>query len=180
MDRVRRLLVLIVMLVVAGLVVLVVAVRPGLRSDADRIDESWQPLVAPLSQRYDALGGMIKGLQDAGVGDRSVTQALTRELAQWTVARTGTDAADQVARANRLEALGARGRALARTDRLREVPPLQATVKAFDDTRPAAALLDRYNADVERYQRQRDGFWSRIVARLDGYPMRPTLQLAAP
>jgi hypothetical protein len=180
MDRVRRLLVLLVMLVVAGLVVLVVAVRPGLRDDADAIDESWQPLVPSLSQRYDALGAMIQGLQDAGVGDRSVTAALGRELEQWTVTKTGTDAADQVARANRLEALGARARALAQTARMRDFQPLQVTLKAFDDTRPAATALDRYNTDVERYQKARDGFWSRIVARLDGYPMRPTLQLASP
>ena len=43
MDRVRRLIVALVVLVVAGLVVLVVTVRPGLRDNADEVDRSWKP-----------------------------------------------------------------------------------------------------------------------------------------
>jgi hypothetical protein len=180
MDRIRRLTVLLVMLVVAGLVVLVVAVRPGLRGDEDAVDRSWRPLVAGLSERYDALGAVVTGLRDAGAGDREITKAISAELERWGIAATGTDADDQVQRANRLEALAARARALAATPRLGASEPLQLTFVAFDATGPAADALTRYNDVVERYQRQRDGFWSRIVARLDGYDMRPTLQLGGP
>ncbi len=177
MDRVRRLLVLIVMLVVAGLVVLAVAVRPGLRDDEDAVDTTWQPLVAELSTRYEALGGVVAGLQDAGAGDREVTTSLAAALERWTVTATGTDAQDQVRRANELEALAARATTLAQAPRLSSNEPLQVAIAAFDATRPTANALTKYNDVVVAYQRQRDGFWSRIVARLDGYDMRPTLQL---
>ena len=49
----------------------------------------------------------------------------------------------------------------------------------FTKTEPQKELLDAYNHEVIAYQGDRDGFWSRIVARLDGYDMRPTLQLVA-
>ncbi len=179
MDRVRRLLVAIVVLVVAGLVVLVVTVRPTLRDHADALDTSWKPLVAPLDQRYAALRGVVDGLKAAGAGDRAVTRQLTRALDRWTVVRTGTDAEVQVESANQLEALAARATALAHTARLGANQPLQVTLAAFDAKRPAAKTLETYQQDVLRYQHDRDGFWSRVVARLDGYPMRPTLQLTA-
>lgn len=177
MDRVRRLLVAIVVVVVAALVVLVVTVRPGLRDDADTLDRSWKPLVPSLDQRYQVLRGVTEGLTTAGVGDRSVLEELNRELERWTVVRTGTDAEDQVFSANRLEALAARAAALARTARLSGDPALQLALTTFEQQRPATKALETYNDDVLAYQNERDGFWSRIVARLDGYPMRPTLQL---
>ncbi len=179
MDRVRRLIVAIVVLVVAGLVVLVVTVRPGLREHADALDTSWKPLVAPLDQRYLALHGVVDGLKAAGATDRAVTRQLTAALDRWTVVRTGTDAEVQVESANRLEALAARAAALAHTPRLSENPALRATIAAFDAKRPAGKMLETYQQNVLSYQHDRDGFWSRIVARLDGYPMRPTLQLTA-
>ena len=167
------------MLVVAGLVVLVVTVRPGLREHADALDTSWKPLVAPLDQRYTALRGVVQGLKAAGASNRAVTRQLTAELDRWTVVRTGTDAEVQVESANRLEALAARAAALAHTARLSKNAALQATLAAFAAKRPAVKTLEAYQQDVLGYQRDRDGFWSRIVARLDGYPMRPTLQLTA-
>ena len=96
MDRVRRLVVALIVLVVAGLVVLVVIVRPGLRETADDVDRSWQPLVAPLDTRYQALTALRDALNTAGVGDRDVVVALSKRLEVWSFASTGTDVDEQV------------------------------------------------------------------------------------
>src|SRR3954451_7952271 len=101
MDRVRRLVVGLVVLVVAGLVVLVVMVRPGLRDTADGVDHSWAPLVAPLSARYRSLTALRDAMSTAGLGQRAVVTDLTRTLTQWSGAATGTDADEQVHIANR-------------------------------------------------------------------------------
>ena len=177
MDRVRRLVVGIIVLVVAGLVVLVVTVRPGLRQTADRVDRSWTPLVEPLNARYRSLAGLRDALNTAGRGKRTVVTELSKELTHWSGAATGTDADEQVTIANRLEALAARTGALVRTPRLLENATLATAFTNFTKTEPQKALLDAYNHKVLAYQGDRDGFWSRIVARLDGYDMRPTLQL---
>jgi hypothetical protein len=180
MDRVRRLVVALLVLVVAGLVVLVVTVRPGLRETADKVDRSWQPLVAPLDTRYQSLTALRDALNTAGVGDRDVVVALTKRLDVWSVASTGTDVDEQVTTANQLEALAARADALVHTPRLLQNPALGVAFTNFAKTEPEKKLLDAYNDRVMAYQGDRDGFWSRIVARLDGYDMRPTLQLVTP
>jgi hypothetical protein len=177
MDRVRRLVVALLVLVVAGLVILVVMVRPGLRDNADEVDASWKPLVAPLTERYKTLAGVRDALNAAGVGDRQVVVGLTRTLDRWSIASTGTDAEDQVTTANQLEALASRADRLVHTPRLLQNPTLGTAFTAFTKTAPQRQLLDDYNQRVEQYQGDRDGFWSRIVAHLDGYDMRPTLQL---
>ena len=45
MERARRLFGLLIVLIVAGVVILVVTVRPGLRKDSESVDSSWAPLV---------------------------------------------------------------------------------------------------------------------------------------
>ena len=177
MDRVRRLVVALIVLLVAGLVVLLVTVRPGLREKADGVDRSWQPLVAPLDARYQSLTALRDALNAAGVGDRDVAVALTKALGVWSIASKGTDVDEQVTLANHLEALAARADALVHTPRLLQNPVLGAAFVNFTKTEPQKQLLDAYNRRVLSYQDDRDGFWSRIVARLDGYDMRPTLQL---
>lgn len=177
MDRVRRLVVALVVLLVAGLVVLLVTVRPGLREKADGVDASWKPLVAPLDARYQSLTALRDALNAAGVGDRDVVVALTKALTVWGIASKGTDTDEQVTLANQLEALAARADALVHTPRLLQNPALGAAFTNFTKTEPQKQLLDAYNHRVLAYQDDRDGFWSRIVARLDGYDMRPTLQL---
>ena len=179
MDRVRRLLGLLIVLIVAGAVVLVVMVRPGLRHDAESVDRSWTPLVRPLDVRYQALDDVIAQLKASGAGSRKATLGLIQLVERWRVIRSGTDTADQVETANRIEALAARADVLAHTVRLAGAAPLQAAFKAFDASRPTTAILAAYNNRVTTYQDRRDGFWSRIVASLDGYPMRPTLQLVS-
>lgn len=179
MDRARRLLVAVIVLVVAGAVVLVVTVRPGLRNDANSVDHSWTPLVQPLDVRYQALQGVVTQLKAGGAGNRTATLGLVQLIDRWHIVRAGTDSGDQVQTANRLEALAARARALAHTARLAPNVALQQAFTAFDASRPAATTLDAYNRRVVVYQDRRDAFWGRIVARLDGYPMRPTLQLVS-
>ena len=177
MDRVRRLLGALFVLVIAALVVLVVAVRPGLRDDAEQVDTSWKPLIQPLAARYDALRAVVTSLQGAGAGERTVTLELTRLLDRWAIVRVGTDAEEQVATANQIEAVAARADVLARTPRLADDNALTTSIATFEKLRPPTDTLDSYQGDVAKYQQRRDGFLSRIVARLDGYPMRPTLRL---
>jgi hypothetical protein len=177
MDRVRRLLVALVVLVAAGLVALMVTVRPGLRDDADAVDTTWRPIVTQLGERYAALEGVKNALDKAGLGDRDVTVALGRTLDRWKVASTGTDTDEQVETAGQLEMIAARATALADRPRLRLQNDLKLSLAAFTAKQPPAPLVARYNSAVTRYQDARDGVLSRIVASLDGYPMRPTLQL---
>ena len=179
MDRTRRLIGILVVVVVAALVVLVVTVRPGLRRDADATDTSWAPLVAPLTQRYTALEQVSAALQGAGAGERTATVELNRLLTRWKIIRSGVNAEEQVLTANRLEAVAARAEVLANTPRLRGDQALKDSLAAFVASRPAADALSAYHADVMAYQDRRDGFWGRIVAGLDDYPMRPALQLLA-
>lgn len=177
MDRVRRLVVALVVFVAAGLVALVVMVRPGLRDDADAVDTTWRPIVAPLGERYAALGGVKAALDKAGLGNRDVTVTLGQTLDRWKIASTGTDTDAQVQIAGQLEMLAARAAALSERPRLRLQNDLKVSLAAFTAKQPPPPLVAKYNAAVTRYQGARDGALSRIVADLDGYPMRPTLQL---
>ncbi|MGZ4676069.1 MAG: hypothetical protein ACXVJ7_01970 [Acidimicrobiia bacterium] len=179
MDRVRRLVVALLVLLVAALVALVVTVRPGLRDDAEAVDTSWKPLVPALNARYKSLAAVRDQMKAAGLGDRAVTVGLSRTLERWTIASTGTDASEQVETAGELETLAARAKAMASTPRLLQNQALALSFAAFTKSEPTAQLLRTYNDTVVKYQGARDGFWSRIVARLDGYAMRPTLQLFA-
>jgi len=179
MERFRRLIGVLIVFAVAGAVVLVVVVRPGLRDHEESVDRSWVPLVPQLDVRYTALEAVIPQLTANGAGERSATVELQRIVDRWRVVRTGTDSKEQVRTANRLEAVAARVGALTRTARLVKVPVLQQTYATFTKSRPAPGVLDRYTRAVGLYQGRRDGFWSRIVAGLDGYAMRPTLQLVS-
>ena len=178
MDRVRRLTVALIVLAVAGLVVLVVTVRPGLREKADGVDRSWKPLVTPLDARYQSL----TALRDALTAPASAT-------GPWS---TGLD--DARSRTGRSPAPGptstTRSPPPTSSSPSRPAPTRSSTPHAccrtptlgtaftnFAKTEPQKQLLDDYNHRVMEYQGDRDGFWSRIVARLDGYDMRPTLQL---
>lgn len=180
MDRVRRLVVALLVLVAAGLVALMVTVRPGLRDDADTVDTTWKPIVAQLTERYAALEGVKNALDKAGLGDRDVTLALGRTLDRWKIASGGTDTDEQVQTAGELEMLAARATALSDRPRLRLQNDLKLALAAFTAEKPAGPLVRKYNRAVTKYQGARDGVLSRVVARLDGYPMRPTLQLLAP
>ena len=179
MERARRLFGLLIVLIIAGVVILVVTVRPGLRKDSESVDSSWAPLVAPLDARFKTLDTVVTQLKLDGAGTRSATVGLARLLDRWRVIRAGTDTADQVTTANRIEEYAARVSALSRTARLAGAAPLHDALDAFATSRPTiGAQLGAYNASVSTYQHQRDAFWSQIVAKLDGYPMRPTLQLS--
>ncbi len=179
MDRARRLLGILIVFAVAGAVVLVVVVRPGLRDDSETVDKSWGPLVAPLDTRYQALAAVIPQLNSSGAGTRAATLGLVALLDRWKVVRTGTDSEDQVRTANRIEATAARVEALIHTARLVKVPALQESFAAFTKSRPNPNVLDQYTRAADTYESRRDGFWNRIVAGLDGYSMQPTLQLVS-
>jgi hypothetical protein len=177
--RIRRIAAVAAVVLVAGAVLLVIVVRPGLRDDSEDVGKAWKPLVAPLTLRYAALGGVAGALEQAGAGDREVTKQLRKDLSDWELLQVTTDAESQARTANSLEGLAARIRAIvAAAARLQQNQQLGQAITTFDKTVPPAGEVERYNDVVVDYERARDGFWNRIVAGLDGYEMRPTLQLA--
>lgn len=179
--RIRRIVLIVAALLVAATVVLVVTVRPGLQDDSEAVGDTWKPLVAPLTTRYAALGGVVTALEGAGAQDRDVTRSLKRALSDWELLRATTDTVGQSTTANQLEGLAARVRAtLKRSERFKGNPAITQAMTAFDATVPPANLVARYNDAVLRYERARNGTWARVVASLDGYGGRATLQLTVP
>lgn len=177
--RIRRIVALVVVAAVAGLVLLVIVVRPGLRDDSEAVGTAWKPLLTPLDQRYGALKNVVGALQQAGAADFEVTHSLSTELSDWDLLRVTTDAESQARTANSLEGLAARVRAIvAGAKRLQANAPLVQAIAAFDKTVPPPPAVLKYNTVVVDYEHSRDGFWNRVVAGLDGYEVRPTLQLA--
>lgn len=176
--RTPRIALTLALLVVAGLVVLIVAARPGLQDDVRAMDRSWRPLVAPLTRRYQALGAVARALTAAGAGQRAGVKELGARLSDWDLQRVTTDFAAQARLANTLESLAARERAaVARADRLRADPGITTAYTAFEAVRPDPALVRRYNGAVDAYEHARTRALNRIVASLDGDDARPTLQI---
>lgn len=170
-----------VVVVVTGTVILVITVRPGLQDDAQEVRRTWKPLLQPLATRYLALKGVEGALTAAGNGDRELTRQLRRNLSDWDLLQSTSDDATQSRTADELESLASRVRAtVAASPRLKPNETLNKAITTFDSANVPAVLVERYNDAVLRYERNRDGMLRGIVANLDGYEPRPTLQLSAP
>jgi hypothetical protein len=179
--RIRWTVLALVVVLVTGIVILVITVRPGLQDDAQVVRRSWRPLVQPLSLRYATLNGLVGALEDAGTSDRELTRQLRRTLTDWDLVRPTTDDEAQTRTANDLESLTTRIRGFVRASaRLQDDEGLNEALAAFDDARVPPRLVERYNDAVLDYERNRAGMLRRIVATLDGYGAHPTLQLAEP
>jgi hypothetical protein len=179
--RIRWTVLALVVVVVTGIVILVITVRPGLQDDAQEVRRTWRPLLQPLAARYVTLNGVVGALEDVGNGDRDATRELRRTLTDWDLLRPTTDAAAQARTANDLEALAARIRAIVQgSDRLKGNQGLLDSLAAFDETRVPPRSVERYNDAVLAYEHNRSGMLRRIVATLDGYDEHPTLQLTRP
>jgi hypothetical protein len=178
--RIRWTVLALVVVLVTGIVILVITVRPGLQDDAQEVRRSWRPLLQPLALRYTTLSGVVGALDDAGNRDRDVTRQLRRTLSDWELLRPTTDDGAQARTANELESLAARIRATVEgSERLRADAELTEAIATFDGARVPPRLVDTYNDAVLRYERNRDGMLRGIVASLDGYGAHPTLQLTA-
>jgi hypothetical protein len=170
-----------VVVLVTGIVILVITVRPGLQDDAQEVRHSWKPLLQPLTARYGALGGVVSALEAAGNGDRDVTRELKRTLDDWDLVHSTTDDAAQAKTADELEGLAARIRGIvSSSDRLKGIAALTKAIAAYDNSTVPPPRVNRYNDAVLRYERNRDGTLRSIVATLDGYEPHPTLQLNRP
>jgi hypothetical protein len=167
-----------VVVLVTGIVILVITVRPGLQDDAQEVRRSWKPLLQPLAARYATLSGVVGALEAAGNGDRDVTRELRHTLDNWDLLRSTSDDAEQAKTADELEGLAARVRAIVQgSDRLKAVVGLNKAIAGYDKATIPPRLVKRYNDAVLRYERNRDGTLRSIVATLDGYKAYPTLQL---
>lgn len=181
LRRLRRILFAVVLALTTATVLLVVAVRPALQDATDTVQERWEPLRDPLGTRYAALGRVAETLQAAGAGDRSVSRELRDRLALWNLLRVTTDAAGQAATAADLEGLAARVRVTTReVDRLAVQTEIAEAMRAFDATAPTENLVRAYNRSVLDYERRRRAPLRSIVADLDGYGPRRSLQLSLP
>jgi hypothetical protein len=179
--RIRWTVLALVVVVVTGIVILVITVRPGLQDDAQEVRRTWRPLVEPLGVRYATLNAVVGALQNAGNADREITQDLDRTLGDWDILRATTDDSGQARTANELEALAARVRTIVeQSPRLKATQPLTASLAAFDRTTVPPRLVRRYNDAVLEYEKNRDGTLRNIVASLDGYEQQPTLQISRP
>ena len=178
--RFRRIALALGVVLVTGAVVLVIAERPGLQDDADSVDRAWKPLATPLAARYTTLTALTAALDAAGAKDRDVTVRLHHELSDWDLLKVTTDLAAQARTANNLEGLEARVRASVRAGppKLTNDPAVQKALADFLAAKPAPATIRDYNDAVIAYEHNRDAFWSRLVADLDGYDTRSTFQLA--
>jgi hypothetical protein len=179
--RIRWTVLALVVVIVTGIVILVITVRPGLQDDAQEVRRTWRPLLQPLASRYGALGGVAGALDAVGNGDRDLTRRLKRTLDDWNLLRATSDDGNQARTADELESLAARIRATVQgSPRIKEDPGIAKAFAGFDAAKVEPALVKRYNDAVLRYERNRDGTLRNIVASLDGYEAHPTLQLTTP
>jgi hypothetical protein len=182
--RIRRIVLPVLVLVLAGGVALVLTARPRLEHDRGRVDTRWTALRDPLAVRYEKLGVLNAAFRDAVGRDRDVTKELDHTLASWKRMRAArNDRADieaEARTANDLEGLAARvGVAVERSDRLKTVPALGDALTGFRTAVPPAPAVKAYNDVVRGYQSARDELLRRPVARLLGYKARPLLVLGA-
>jgi hypothetical protein len=178
--RIRWIVLALVVVLVTGIVILVITVRPGLQDDAQEVRRTWKPLLQPLTARYGTLNGVVGALTGAGNGNRDITRELKRSLSDWQLLGATTDDAEQAKTANELEGIATRVRTIvAASDRLKANAAIAAAFTTFDAAKVPPALVKRYNDSVLRYERNRDGTLRSIVANLDGYDPHPTLQLPA-
>ena len=178
--RVRWLVLLAIVVVVAGLVVIFASAQPDLADARDRVDARWEPLRTPLAARYNALRGVATALTDAGAGERAVTQDLEATLTTWEdLALRGpkhTEPDVETRTANELEALARRARAnIAASARLSPNEAIVAAFTAYDQAVIDPTLVQPYNRAVTRYEDQRDGTINGLVAGMLGYESRPRL-----
>lgn len=168
----------VVTLVVAGLVVAVVTVRPRLADGRDAVDHAWAPLRVPLIARYQALNGVRVALDAAGAGGRAVTKDLTAALTRWQRLAPTDDPGAQAPLADELEALALRARAnVNHSDRLLLNPAVKAAFGAFDQAVVNPPRVATYNQAVRTYQQRRTGTVGHLVASLFGFGARPLLTI---
>jgi len=183
MRRLRWILLAVIALAVVVVVAALVLVRPGLDDSRDRVDARWTPLRPVLIARYEALGGVAAALVASPVGgDRAVTKDLEAELERWNrYALRGprhTDAGQEAAAANELEALARRVRAnIQASDRLKNDAALLEALAAFDQAVVTPEPVEAYNRAVQSYEDERSGFFDSLVADVLGYDSRPVLVL---
>ncbi len=182
LRRLRWILVLLVVVVVAGAVIAVLTTKPGLSDARDKVDARWLVVRPSLVDRYTALAGVEQALVTAGGPDRVVTKDLRDELARWKslAARPKADAdpGAEARAADALEALARRARANMANGRLNGNAELIAAFQAYDTKtpQPASAVAD-YNRAVRAYQRERSGTVHSAVSSILGYDARPELLL---
>jgi hypothetical protein len=178
--RVRWLIVIALVLVVAGAIAAVLTVQPKLSDARDRVDARWSTLRSPLLARYSALDGVSKSLKDAGEGNRSVTKDLDAALARWSkLALRGaehTDPGVEASTANELEALARRVRAnIVASDRLKTNTALGTALGTFDQSVVSPPDVKAYNAAVRHYEDEREGAIHHLVATILGDKERAQL-----
>ena len=181
--RVRRVVLVIAALAIAGTATAMLLVRPDLESARDRVDARWGPLRPPLSARYTALANVAQALHAAGAADRAVTKDLDAAIARWSkLALRGpahTDAGVEATTANELEALARRVKAnYLASPRLMANPGLGPAIQAFDGAFVPAPAIKAYNQAVRNYEDARAGIIKGLVAGVLGYESRPVLFVA--
>lgn len=178
----RKIVVLIVVVgVVVGAAALVFTSRPALADARDETEQSWKPLMAPLTARYaqlEPLAAQLEGVAAATGTENPEVSRLSATMRRWSETIDGDSAVRQVEAANDLEAAVGRVRmVVAGSARLRQAVEIQETFTAFAAEAPSPDDVAAYNDSVRRYQRTREEALRRPVARLFGFGPIPTLEL---
>jgi hypothetical protein len=180
MSRFKWIPVALVVVLVGGAAALVVVEKPKLDHARDAVDTEWKPLRAPdqLVLRYQKLEGALSAFDAAGGAGRDVSKTLHAAVRAWDNTLKSGDAGAQATAADVVEAQATRLVAnVLGSERLKGVQSVSDALAAFAGTKPAPALITRYNATVRRYEDVRTGTLQRPVARVLGYGARPVFEL---
>ncbi|SRR5712692_399712 len=178
--RFRWILLALFIAILGGATALVVVENPKLDDARSAVDTRWIPLRVALVPRYEKLDTALGAFDAAGGSDRSVSRSLHGQMRAWRDAVHKSDANTQAQQANALEADARRLSAnVFASERLRGIAPLNEAIAAFAAAAPATELVNRYNASVHRYERERESTLQRPVARVLGYDVRPVFVLGS-
>ena len=181
LRRLSTVALLVLIAVTVAMAVFVVAARPALARDRDRVDVEWARAASALGTRYEQLGEAAGKAADALGEDRTPLAAIRRDVARWKALHfgSGSQTATQVLLANALEGEVVRLRTLvSSTGRLQSAPAVSAAMDALTQT-DAPGPRRAYDDAVRVYEHARRGLARRLAATLLGYRSRPTLEVPA-
>lgn len=179
LRRVRRLALLVIVALIAGLAVLVLTMRPRLDDRRRAVERAWQQLSPELETRISALASLDQSVRAAAPVVLDPSSAVRDSLQRWATARRGNLDA-RIRAVNDLEGSGRRLLALV-SDQHRRYVSVQAVRDAATAYLRAAippADVAAFDKAVDHYDAASGGTVRRLVADLLGTDPLPHLVTA--
>jgi hypothetical protein len=164
---------LLVAAVVAG-TILVLTSRSDLQRSRRQVDSAWAPLRDSLDRRYESLAAANEAVKPVPGPLRQLVAQVSAALGNWqSLERHGGSVTSEVVAANDLESLGRRLVVAAKA-----APRLTGDQAALGPVGTYAALAPpgaaaRFDAAVDRFERDRNRPARSIAARILGYGSIP-------